>query len=105
MDRKAELQSLFKNGGNDELIACRLIDEIVFLEARLSELRALPFLSVNPKNPAQNRQTPAAKQYKELLQQYTNSIKILCKMTGVSETEEESPLRSFMRQLNARDAE
>lgn len=105
MDRKSELLSLIKGSDADELIACRLIDEVVFLENQLMELRKLPFLSVNPKNPAQNRQTPAAKQYKELLQQYTNAIKIISKMVGETGTEEESPLRTFMRQLNERDAD
>jgi hypothetical protein len=101
MDRKQELIEIIRHGEHDEAIACRLIDEVVFLERRLVELREYPFLAINPKNPEQQRQTPAAKQYKELLQQYTNAIKILMKMSGDSECVEESPLRAFMKKLNA----
>ncbi len=104
-ERESELRKLF-DGADDACKACadRLIGEMCFLEERLTDLRQKPFLSVNPKNPAQQRQTPAAKQYRELLQQYTNIVKIMMKMTGSAETEEESPLRSFMKTLNAGDA-
>ena len=46
-------------------IVGRVIHEIVFLEDQLENLRQLPFIEVNPKNPSQQRATPAAKQYKE----------------------------------------
>lgn len=48
---------------------------IDFLEGRLKELKDLPFIRVNPKDPSQQKTTPAAKQYKELLQQYINLVK------------------------------
>ena len=83
---------------NGKAATVRLIDEMLFLEDRLTELKRQPFLSINPKNPAQQRQTAAAKQYKELLQQYTNCVKILLKVTGGEAAEEESPLRTFLRQ-------
>lgn len=76
------------------------IDDIVFLEGQLEELRKLPFISVNPQNPAQQRSTPAAKQYKEFLQQYINCIKLIeyviykdKRLEG--EEAEESPLRKW----------
>ena len=104
-DREAELRK-FCDGFDDAAKACsdRLISEMCFLEDCLTDLRQKPFLAVNPKNPAQQRQTPAAKQYRELLQQYTNIVKIMLKITGAAETEEESPLRAFMKTLNAGDA-
>lgn len=104
MDRKQELIEIIRHGDHDETIACRLIDEVVFLEQRLMELRRYPFLAINPKNPEQQRQTPAAKQYKELLQQYTNAIKILIRMSGETSGEEESPLRAFLNAMNAGDS-
>jgi hypothetical protein len=97
MDRKQELIEIIRHGEHDEAIACRLIDEVVFLERRLVELREYPFLAINPKNPEQQRQTPAAKQYKELLQQYTNCVKILLKVTCGEAAEEESPLRTWIK--------
>jgi hypothetical protein len=75
----------------------KVIDEMLFLEDRLTELKRQPFLSINPKNPAQQRQTAAAKQYKELLQQYTNCVKIMLKVTGGEAAEEESPLRAWLK--------
>lgn len=71
-----------------------LLEEKAFLETRLEELRKLPFIKVNPKNPVQQKTTPAGRQYKELLQQYINLIKALEKL---SENENEiSPLREWL---------
>lgn len=99
-DRKAELMELcacMDDAG--KAVAPQLVEEMIFLETRLTELREMPFISINPKNPAQQRATPAAKQYKELLQQYANIVKIMCKMTGAQGEQEESPLRDFMKKI------
>ncbi len=76
------------------------LDDIVFLEQRLSELRKLPFIEVHPKNPLLQRNTPAAKMYKELLQQYINCLKmieyVIYKEKRLDGEEiEESPLRRW----------
>lgn len=97
MKRKEELLKIFEDvEGVNELIT-PLIDDVVFLEDKLSELRKLPFISVNPKNNKQQKATPAAKQYKEFLQQYNNCIKILSSVLIKNSAEEESPLRSFLK--------
>lgn len=104
MDRKSELMSLLKNGAEDDIKAKRLIDELVFLEDRMEELRQYPFISVNPNNPAQQKPTAASKQYKEFLQQYNNSLRLLLRITGDigGEIEEESPLRKWIREREAK---
>ena len=101
MDRKTELTQIISKTGNDnEAKARQLIDEVVFIEEKLVELKKYPFISINPKNPAQQKATPASKQYKELLQQYNNSLRLLFRMSGeLGETDEESPLRKW---INAR---
>lgn len=101
MDRKTELTQIISKTGNDnEAKARQLIDEIVFIEEQLVELKKYPFISINPKNPAQQKATPASKQYKELLQQYNNSLRLLFRLSGeLGETDEESPLRMW---INAR---
>ena len=106
MDRKAELLSLLKNGADDELKARQLIDEIVFLEERMAELKKHPFIAVHPKNPAMQKPTAAARQYKEFLQQYNNSLRLLLRITGDigSDAEEESPLRAWLRSRKERDS-
>lgn len=101
MSRKDEL---LKYVGEDlnELVT-NLIDEMLFLEAKLAELKQYPFLQVHPKDNAVQRATPAAKQYKEFLQQYNNCIKIIeaiiyrdKRLEGVEE--EESPLRKWFKE-------
>lgn len=99
MDRKKEFFSLLKGGAQDELKARQLIDEIVFMEERMQELKKLPFIAVNPNNPAQQKPTVASRQYKELLQQYNNSLRLLLRITGDigGDVEEESPLRAWLK--------
>ena len=97
--KKALLEIINKAGSQNDIKAIQLVEEIVFLEEQLKELKKLPFISVNPKNPAQQKATPASKQYKELLQQYNNSLRLLLRLSGdIGEnTEEESPLRRWIR--------
>jgi len=100
MDRKTELLKIIcKAGDADRVKAEKLVDEVVFLEKNLEELRLLPFIKINPKDPTKQKATPAAKQYKELLQQYNNTMKLLLKISGDlnGDPEEESPLRSWLK--------
>lgn len=99
MGRKEELlQIVCKDGMNNDVKAKQLVDEIVFIEEQLVELRKLPFININPNNPMQQKATPASKQYKEFLQQYNNSLKLLLKLSGdIGESEEDSPLRKWIK--------
>ena len=101
MSRKDEL---LKYVGDDlnELVT-NLVDEMLFLESKLAELKKYPFLQVHPKDNAVQRATPAAKQYKEFLQQYNNCLKIIesiiykdKRLDG--EEVEESPLRKWFKE-------
>jgi hypothetical protein len=96
--KKALLEIVTRTGSDNDIKAEQLIDEIVFIEEQLRELKKLPFISVHPKNPALQKATPASKQYKELLQQYNNSMRLLLRMSGeYGETEEDSPLRKWIK--------
>lgn len=100
MSRQEELLKLIcKNGADNDIKATQLIDEIIFIEEQLIFLKTLPFININPKNPMQQKATPAAKQYKELLQQYNNSLRLLFRLSGDmgAESEEESPLRKWVK--------
>lgn len=100
MDRKQELIRVFN--GIDEAkktIVLPLIDDVVFIEDQLTNLKKLPFIKVHPSNPDLQKPTPAAKQYKELLQQYNNCIKILCSLLSNDDAVEESPLRSYLKRF------
>ena len=97
-DRRSELANLIPEDSTE--LVTEVIDQIIFLESKLGELKLLPFISVNPNNPTQQRNTPAAKMYKEFLQQYINCIKVLesiiyrdKRLEG--DEVEESPLRRW----------
>lgn len=95
--RKEELVSIFAGMDNVKDIVLPMIDDVVFLEDQLEELRKLPFIRVSKQDPSLQKATPAAKQYKEMLQQYNNCIKILTGILRKDSAEEESPLREYIR--------
>lgn len=94
MTRKEELLKLL----NNDITYIPLVNEMIYLEDQLDKLRGLPKIKVHPSDPTKQKTTPAAKLYKEYLQQYTNIVRILMKATGADETEEESPLRRWMNE-------
>ena len=94
MARKEELLKLL----NNDTTYVPLVTEMVYLEEQLDELRELPKIKVHPTDKSRQKTTPAAKLYKEYLQQYTNIVRILIKVTGADETEEDSPLRKWMNE-------
>lgn len=104
MNRRDELIALVPEESLE--LVKSVIDDVVFLEGRLDELKKLPFIEINPKNPMKQRSTPASKLYKEFLQQYINCIKmieyVIYKEKRLEGDEAEvSPLREwFMRNVN-----
>lgn len=99
-DAKAEKRrkELLKIAG-DSATAAQLVNEMIFIEGQLAELKALPMIRRNPNNPAQAKPTPTAKLYKELLQQYINIVKAVEHISG-GDGEEISPLRQYLNSLN-----
>lgn len=93
MNRRDELLKII----NNDISLLPMVDEILFLEGKLTELKKLPFIKVHPTDQTKQKTTPAAKQYKELLQQYTNCIKVLARASGTDDKDEESPLRKWVR--------
>lgn len=101
MNRKEELMSLIPDDSMS--LVQDVVDRIVYLEGQLNELEKLPFIEVNPKNPAQQRNTIASRMYKEFLQQYLNCIKTIeiviyrdKRLEG--EETEDSPLRKWFKE-------
>ena len=77
-DRKTFYSEIFEAADEAERnLVERLIDEVIFLEEQMTQLKTLPFVAVNQKNPALQKMTPAAKLYKESMSQYSNAIRIL----------------------------
>lgn len=97
--RRAELLKTFADVDGVNVVMGPMVDDMVFLEERLAELRQLPFIRVNPNNQVQQKPTAAARQYKELLQQYNNCIKIIAGAIKNTSADDESPLRAFLRSV------
>ena len=97
MTRREELNEIFKNvEENQQQLVSRLLDEVVFLEEQMTELKKLPFVNFNPKNPAQQKMTPAAKLYKECTQSYMNAIRILCSLLHKVESSAQDELLNLL---------
>ena len=96
MDRKERLMSHLCGTDEDKIIIEPVVDEMVFLENQLDSLRKLPFIKVHPQYPDLQKSTPAQKQYKELLQQYMNIVRILSKKDDNTD-EGVSPLREWVK--------
>ena len=104
MSRADELHELFKDiDEGKRKIVYGLIDEAVFIEGQMVELKKYPFIKFHPKNPNLQKVTAAGKQYREYLQTYTNIIDKLCRIYGKEDGgDEESPLRTFLKGLESR---
>ena len=99
MSRKEDLEKIvFREGTDNDIKAVNLIEEIIYLEEQMAYYRSLPQIKVNPQNPEQQKATPASKLYKESLQQYNNSLRLLFRITGeLEDADEDSPLRQWCK--------
>jgi len=77
----------------------QIAEELGFIQERLADLRKLPFLQVDQKNNTRQRATPAAKQYKELMQTYTNGIKLVNMILSRNSIEEEDDFQKFLEEF------
>ena len=93
LERKEELMKLANDSNRTTILP--LIDQMIYLENQLDYYRTLPMIKVNQENPMQQKATPAAKLYKEFLQQYTNVVKVISRITTNENDQEESPLRKW----------
>lgn len=101
MDKKQRKNDILGALGSLEADKLKLVDpladKLVFLEEKIEDLEAYPFIDVNPNNPAKQKTTPAGKQYKELLQQYINCLKLVVSLMGDVNISEDSPLREWLK--------
>ena len=77
-ERRQQLSKIFDgvDESEKELIG-NLLDEVVFLEKQMSDLKKLPFVKVHPNRPELQKSTAAARLYKECSSSYANLIRIL----------------------------
>ena len=105
MSRREDLEKIvFKDGSDNNIKAAKLIDYIIDLENQMDYYMSLPKIKVDKDNPERQKATPAAKLYKEALQQYNNSLRLLFRITGdLGEVEEDSPLRQWCKRREDTD--
>lgn len=77
-ERLEQLQEIFDSIDDDKKqVIAPLLCDVVYMEERLADLKALPHMRVDKRNPLRQEATPAFKQWKDLQQQYINAIKVL----------------------------
>lgn len=104
MERIEKLKKIFENVDEDKReVITPLLDDVIFIEERLAELRKLPMIRVHPKNPARQEVTPAGKQYKEYMQSYLNALKVLQTTLYRAGEGGESPLMKALRDFEANE--
>ena len=92
--RKAELLKII----GDNVLLLPIVDDVIYLETQLTELRKRGFVKKNPNNPAQTKpDKDALKQYKEFSQLYDNKLRLIARVTDTGEHEEVSPLRNWVK--------
>ena len=91
--RKKALIEAFDGVDDVKTVVLPMIDDVVFLESKLEELRKQ---LDGQKLARADKANPGVRVYKELLQQYNNCIKILAGVLRKDVPEEESPLRQFV---------
>lgn len=101
MDRREELLKLVKP--DDVALVSVIIDNIVDLEKRITEIKQLPFVQYDKSNPYKQRQLPASKIFTSLNQQYNLALKTFNSLIGNENTEDDSPLRAYLKKLMNND--
>lgn len=104
MGRKDELLKLFSGVDKETMtIISPSIDEMIFLEEKLDEVRKKPFIKYHPTDPTKQKILPAQRTYISLLQQYNIVVKNIHSMIG-KETEDRgvSPLREYLEKMNGK---
>lgn len=96
MDRKEELIKALGAKVNMTLLG-EMVDEVIFIEKQLEEIRKLPFIKVHPSNPQLQKSTPAAGLYIKLNAQYNSALRTLASLSGQSDSSDDSPLRKWAK--------
>lgn len=98
MDRLEALKKIFANVEEDKkTLVSYAIEELVYLENRLTALKKYPFILYN-KRTGETRTTAAAKQFKELEQSYLNCLKVLSNVLRNSSAEEEDEFDKWLKE-------
>lgn len=102
MTRREKLKQIFEKIDEDKRAVIEpLLDDVIFIEDRLAELRKLPTIRYDKENPAKQVVTAAGKQYKEYMQSYLNAIKVLQRTLYLAGEDGESPLLKALKEFES----
>lgn len=103
MEKYEKLLKAFKQADpNNYILVQNTINKMVFLEGKLDYLETLPFIKVHPEKPELQKATPAAKQYKELMQNWLYMTKILVALINKINFEEDDAFSKFLKTVEER---
>lgn len=95
-----ELKDFFKNIDKDKRqFAYDTIEEYIFFQEKLKELKKLPYIQVSKKNPEMQRLTPAAKLIKEYSQVLDAKRATLLRILNQNETSEAQELLEKLQEF------
>ena len=87
--RLEQLHEIFEGIDDDKKQVIEpLLCDVAYMEERLAELKNLPHIRIDPRNPLRQETTPAFKQWKDMQQQYLNALKVL--MTALYRVESDA---------------
>lgn len=100
MTRREEVLKAFEGiDENQKVLIIKLVDDMIFIEEQLDNLRKYPLIKIHPTNPELQKSTSAGKLYKDYLQQYNNIVRSLCSLLHKEESVDESPLREYFKRI------
>lgn len=103
MEKYKELLEAFKKADpNNFILVQETIKEMVFIEGKIEDLKKLPFIKVHPEKPELQKATPAAKQYKELMQTHLYMTKIIVALINKINFEEDDAFSKFLKDVEER---
>lgn len=96
------LEAFGKADPNNYILVKNTVEEMIFIEEKLEYLKTLPFIKVHKEKPELQKATPAAKQYKELMQNYLYMTKILVALINKINFEEDDAFSKFLQTVEER---
>lgn len=100
--RVDELMALFSDEAVRTVVR-PLVEELADVEDRIAEVKREPFIRFHPQDRSIQKATPAGRLYKDLLAKQTDIVRVLLmQLRRDGETEEDSPLREYLKSLEGR---
>ena len=100
MTRREELDDIFKDvESNEKQLVDKLLDDIVYLEEQMTELKKIPLIKHHPKDENKFKISPTAKLYKECSQSYMNAIRILVNILRKTESSAQDELLKKLKEF------